>query len=86
MANLERHWMESPYHYCSRCWRRIQLSQLTWQNGQLLCDWDYDSMIIGERETAMMRVLTTGPQDELRPDRKLTEPNSGSIVDEVMLS
>jgi hypothetical protein len=51
----------------------------------LLCEWDFDSMIIGERETAIMRVLQTGPQDEMAPDRKLTQANSGSIADEILL-
>lgn len=86
MANQERSWMESPYHYCMRCWRRIHISQLTWQLGQLLCEWDVDTMLIGERETTIMRVLSTGQEEELRPDRKLTQPNAGAVVDEVILS
>lgn len=88
MANLERSWMESPYHYCARCQRRKHLTEMTWQMGQLVCnEWDLDTMVIGEREIIMMRVLTSGPQEELRPDRKLTEPNAGnSLVDEVILA
>jgi len=42
-------------------------------------------MLIGEREVIMMRVLTSGPQLELTPDRKLTQPNVGTIIDEIML-
>ena len=64
----------------------MHISDMTWQQGQLVCnEWDLDTMIIGEREMTMMRVLTTNPQDELRPDRKLTEPSAGNLVDEIMI-
>ena len=86
MANLERSWMRSPYHYCQFCWRRIHLSDMRWINGRLVCPWDQDTMIIGERETIMMRVLTTGPQLELAPDQMLTQPNAGCLIDEVILA
>ena len=84
MANQERSYMGSPYHYCFRCWRRKHLSELTWQCGQLLCEWDFDTMLVGEREMIMSRVLRDGTE-ELRPDRKLTEPGAGTITDDVIL-
>jgi hypothetical protein len=84
MANQERSWMRTPYHYCQKCWRRIHLDDMVWILGQLVCPWDQDTMLVGERETYMMRVLQ-GPQTELTPDRKLTQPNVGGVIDEVIL-
>jgi len=84
MANQQRSWMYSPYHYCNRCWRRIHLTELMWIQGQLVCPWDQDTMLFGERETAMVRVLSDA-RLELAPDRKLQQPNAGGIIDEVML-
>ena len=87
MAMQERHIEVSPYHYCMKCWRRMSISELRWQLGYLVCDWDYDSMLIGEREAYMSRVLTAGAssQEELAPDKKLTQPFSNGIIEDIIL-
>lgn len=85
MPYLERSWMDSPYHYCNMCWRRFHLSQLTWQRGMLKCPQDLDTSLIGDRELTIMRVLSTGPQDELAPDQKLQSPNPCGLIEDIIL-
>ena len=85
MANLERHTQVSPYHYCMKCWRRISLDELRWQQGYLVCNWDYDSMVLGEREMMIARVLNANPQLEMEPDKKLQFPSAGGLVEEIIL-
>lgn len=85
MANLERHVKYSPYHFCCMCWRRLPLAELRWQQGRLVCNWDYDTMILGEREMIISRVLNANPQTEMEPDKKLTQPNTGGLIEDIIL-
>ena len=85
MPYLERHLLNSPYHYCSFCWDRFPLSELTWQRGALRCYRDLDTMLIGDRELAIMRVLSSGDQQELAPDRKLQNPSPCGIIEDIIL-
>ena len=66
----------------------MKISDMSWQLGLLLCrDWCYDTMLIGEREAIMSRVLTAGAssQEELAPDKKLTQPFSNGIIEDIIL-
>ena len=85
MPYLERHLLNSPYHYCSFCWDRFPLSELTWQRGALRCPRDVDTMLIGDRELSIMRVLNSGDQNELAPDKKLQSPNPTGIIEDIIL-
>lgn len=85
MPYLERHLLDSSYHYCSFCWRRFRLSELTWQRGALRCPIDVDTMLIGDRELSIIRVLNSGDQQELAPDRKLMSPNPTGIIEDIIL-
>lgn len=86
MPNLERHTLVSPYHYCQKCWWRYALKDLRWQLGFLVCPKDYDTLLIGQREANIQRVLTSGnPQSELAPDEKLTQPFANGIIEDILL-
>ena len=85
MPFLERHILNSPYHYCSFCWDRFPLSELTWQRGSLRCYRDLDTMLIGDRELEIMRVLQSGDTQELAPDRKLQSPNTSGLIEDIIL-
>jgi hypothetical protein len=86
MPYLERHLLNSPYHYCSFCWDRFPLSELTWQRGALRCPRDVDTMLIGDRELAIMRVLSGGDAiEELAPDKKLQAPAQSGLIEDIIL-
>jgi hypothetical protein len=85
MPYHERHLLNSPYHYCSFCWDRFPLSELTWQRGALRCPRDVDTMLIGDRELEIMRVLNSGDQEELAPDKKLQSGSQTGIIEDIIL-
>jgi hypothetical protein len=92
MANLERSREVSPYHYCMKCWRRKHISELTWQQGYLVCDWDLDKpdalngiSVLGEGDMVKMRTIMNNPQLELEPDRKLLQPYTGGLIEDIIL-
>lgn len=85
MPYYERHLLNSPYHYCSFCWRRFPLSQLTWQRGALRCPQDLDTMLIGDRELSIQRVLSSGDTQELAPDKKLQSPSQTGVIEDIIL-
>lgn len=86
MPYLERHLLNSPYHYCSFCWDRFPLSELTWQRGSLRCYRDLDTMLIGDRELMIQQVLSMGDAvNELAPDKKLQSPSMGGLIEDIIL-
>jgi len=85
MPYLERHILNAPYHYCSFCWDRFPLSELTWQRGTLRCPRDLDTMLIGDRELDIMRVLSSGDTQELAPDKKLQSPSPCGLIEDIIL-
>ena len=63
---------EYVYHICSRCNRRMPLSEMSWQYGLLVCQWSdcIDTAVIGSRDLAVARAMTVD-RKELQPDPKL---------------
>lgn len=52
----------------------------------LVClEWDYDTFILGEGDLLKARTLMTNPELELQPDKKLTQPNMGGIIEDILL-
>lgn len=84
-----RHWHKDDYHYCARCGSRVQIGEMVWQRGLLLCKkWDcqdfgnHGNFLIGQRESNIAAVLEV-PTHELQPNDKLITPSeSGSNTDD----
>ena len=84
-----RNFHKDAYNYCARCGSRVQISDMEWQRGLLLCKkWDcidYGNKgfpLVGERESYINAVLSD-PERELQPNEKLVTPNeSGSDADD----
>lgn len=84
-----RNWHKDAYHYCARCGSRVQIKEMIWQRGLLLCKkWDcYDHgnhgfPLTGQREADIALRLEI-PTHELQPDEKLITPlESGSNTDD----
>lgn len=88
MANMERHFKESPYEYCMLCGRRRPLADMSWQDGALKCsdnNWCNDTALIGSRERDINRVLSRSDR-EMQPDKKLISPASATGgIEEILL-
>lgn len=89
MANMERHFQYSPYHYCSVCGYRRPLAEMAYQLGALVCanpmHGCFDTEIVGVREKQIMRKLIS-PNQEMMPDKKLTSPGAvNSSIEEIVL-
>lgn len=67
--------LQHKYHNCNRCGVRYPLSQLTWQNGILVCYANcYDTMLKEQRDAEMNRKTMQAEQSrELQPDYKITD-------------
>lgn len=74
----------NPWHYCARCDKKKQMSELEWQRGKLMCSECRDKLLIGDREAQINQVLNDG-QVELAPDPKLQEPDSVTINDDIFI-
>lgn len=77
--------LQHKYHDCSRCGVRYPLSQLTWQDGLLVCYANcFDSQLLQQRDAEMDRkVAIAGQSHELQPDYKITDGITMD-VDDVM--
>lgn len=84
-----RNFHKDAYHYCARCGSRVQIKEMVWQRGLLLCTkWDcldkgnHGFPLIGQREADIAAKLEI-PSHELQPDEKLITPlESGSNTDD----
>jgi len=84
-----RNFHKDAYFYCARCGSRVQIKEMVWQRGLLLCKkWDcqdygnHGNFLIGQREANIASVLEI-PTHELQPDDKLITPlESGSNTDD----
>ena len=85
-----RNYHKDAYFYCARCGSRIQIKEMVWQRGLLLCKkWDcYDHgnhgfPLVGQRESAIAATLDMPNSHEMQPDDKLITPmESGSNTDD----
>ena len=85
-----RNFHKDAYHYCARCGSRIQIKEMVWQRGLLLCTkWDcldkgnHGFPLIGQREGYIISALDIPNSHELQPDDKLITPlESGSNTDD----
>lgn len=75
--------LQHKYHYCDRCKVRYPLSQLTWQDGILVCYVNcYDSQLPQERDAEMDRkIAQAGQSRELQPDFKITDGTQMEVDD-----
>lgn len=72
-----------PWHFCMRCAIKCKLADMEWQRGLLLCKVCWDPYpLLGQREQAIMEVLTDGKVD-FQVSPKLMEPVVDS--DDLML-
>ena len=84
-----RNFHKDAYFYCARCGSRVQIKEMVWQRGLLLCKkWDcqdhgnHGFPLIGQRESDIALRLEM-PTHELQPDDKLITPlESGSNTDD----
>lgn len=72
-------WHKDPWSRCQRCGADFPVSQLTWQNGLLLCQEDIDNPIAWQRATIIQEVLGSGlPEadvaEKLKGDTNEPEP------------
>lgn len=70
----------TPWHYDALFGIKTKMNNLDWQRGLLIADKDRDTMIIGEREAMIARILSED-STELQPDSKLLEPTSSDEDD-----
>lgn len=75
---------QSPHHFCARCGTEQLLSNMSWQQGLLLCNKNKctDTELVGAREAAIARALEVDLK-ELVPDDKLSNPSSVNVTDEI---
>lgn len=75
--------LQHKYHQCSRCTVRYPLSQLTWQNGLLVCYANcYDTQLPEQRDSEMNRKVMQAEQSrELQPDYKITDAAQMDVDD-----
>lgn len=68
------------WHYCSRCAWKTQISDLTWQQGSLICnrarcnDIAAPLGLLGSRDADLARRVEYATSDFM-PDAKLAQPN-----------
>lgn len=84
MANGRRSFRSSPWYYDALFGLKTHISDMMWQRGFLICSKDADSMLVGDREVMIARVLKE-PQTELQPDPKLQNPSNTSTVLDIMI-
>jgi hypothetical protein len=85
-----RNFKKASYHYCARCGSRVEIKEMVWQRGLLLCKkWDcidtgnHGFPLIGQRESHIISVLDVPNSHEMQPDDKLITPmESGSNTDD----
>jgi hypothetical protein len=85
---------KGPWHYCSRCTRKMKLeTELEWQRGKLLCkqyclDREGPSIegpgLLGQREVDIAAVLGDGAP-ELAPPPKLRDPSYQNPDDDILI-
>lgn len=82
-----------PWHYCSRCTRKMKLeTELNWQRGKLLCRFCYDRNgpsisgpgLIGQREVDIAAVLGD-EAPELAPVPKLRDPGYQDPDEDILI-
>lgn len=67
----------SPWHYCSRCGAKTHISELTWQDGLLLCKqndcYDSERPALPQERDAMVTAMAQYAADsnEMQPDPKI---------------
>jgi hypothetical protein len=68
------------WHYCARCFWKTQISDLSWQQGSLICNRhqcnDAQGLfgLLGERDADIVRRIEYATSD-FQPDPKLSQPN-----------
>jgi len=67
----------APWHDCDRCGVSFRVTELTWQNGLLLCKDDVDNPIMWQRDQMIQEVLGNG-QPEADVAEILKNPNQES--------
>lgn len=77
---IQRHYCEVCYTTCSRCQRKVPISECVWDAGLLVCKvYDCaDRLINGSFEFAVVN-QTKLDRLELRPDEKLIHPEDVTL-------
>ena len=69
------------WHYCARCMWKTQISDLSWQQGSLICnrarcdDKQQTLGLLGSRDADIARKIEYATSD-LQPDPKLSMPDT----------
>lgn len=78
---MEHTLLKSPKHQCGRCGCTTSLSELTWQNGILVCKRNdcRDTEVVGARDIRVLRIIESfATSKEMQPDDKLVQPQPAS--------